>query len=134
MSETWKTRLLTGLCWVLAVEFVVGGVVKFVASSYGDRFVDWGYPSWFRFVVGAGEVVGAVLLTRPRWRFAGAAVLVVILTGAVATHVLNQDPLAESVSAPFHLVLVAVVAWATRPAGWGELRTALPGRLGHQAE
>jgi uncharacterized membrane protein YphA (DoxX/SURF4 family) len=110
-----RRRLLTALCWILAVEFAVGGVAKFVVPSYDGRFVDWGYPGWFRFVVGAGEIAAAVLLVLPRRRFLGAALLVVVLTGATLTHILNQDPLTEGLSAPIHLVLVSIVAWATRP-------------------
>jgi uncharacterized membrane protein YphA (DoxX/SURF4 family) len=66
-------------------------------------------------VVGAGELLSAALLVVPRTRFVGAAILVVILTGAVITHIANQDPLSQSISAPVHLALVAVVAWVTRP-------------------
>ena len=61
------------------------------------------------------DLLAAALLALPRRRFAGAALLVVILTGAVITHLANQDPLSESVSAPLHLALVAAVALATRP-------------------
>lgn len=106
---------MTGLAWVLAVEFLAGGLIKLTAPSMGERFVDWGYPSWFRLVVGAGELVGGALLLSPRRRFLGAALLVVILVGAALTHVVNGDPLSASVSAPLHLVLAATVAWATRP-------------------
>jgi uncharacterized membrane protein YphA (DoxX/SURF4 family) len=115
----WRSRLLTGLSWVLAVEFVVGGLIKLTAPSIGERFVDWGYPSWFRLVVGAGELVGGALLLSPRRRFLGAALLAVILVGATLTHVVNGDPLSESVSAPLHLVLAATVAWATHPDRYG---------------
>jgi uncharacterized membrane protein YphA (DoxX/SURF4 family) len=92
--------------------------------------VDWGYPFWFRFVVGAGELLAAALLVIPhrRFRFVGAATLVVILVGAVITHVANQDPLAESTSAPVHLAIAGAVAWASRPAVWRGLLT--PGRKG----
>lgn len=106
----------------MALEFAVGGAAKFVPGEtffgppYSEKFVDWGYPAWFRFVVGAGEIVGAALLVTPRRRFLGASVLVVILVGAVLTHIVNQDPLSESVSAPVHLALAGVVAWASRPA------------------
>jgi hypothetical protein len=89
----------------------------------GERFVDWGYPSWFRLVVGAGELVGGALLS-PRRRFLGAGLLVVILVGATLTHVVNGDPLSESVSAPLHLVLAATVAWATRPDRYGSASSA----------
>jgi len=116
----WGRWLLTGLCWFLALEFVVGGAAKFLPGEtwfgrpFDERFVEWGYPAWFRFVVGAGEIVGGVLLVTRR-RFLGAALLVVILTGATITHIVNQDPLSDASSAPFHLVLALVVLWASRP-------------------
>jgi uncharacterized membrane protein YphA (DoxX/SURF4 family) len=119
-AGAWQRRLLAGLCLFLAVEFILGGAAKFYPGetffgpSYAEKFVDWGYPAWFRFVVGSGELVAAALLAIPRTRFHGAALLVVILTGAVITHIANQDPLSQSTSAPVHLVIVAIVAWVTR--------------------
>ena len=121
LPRSWQRRLLLGLSLVLAVEFVLGGAAKFYPGdtffgpSYAVKFVGWGYPAWFRFVVGAGELLSAALLVVPRTRFVGAAILVVILTGAVITHIANQDPLSQSISAPVHLALVTVVAWVTRP-------------------
>lgn len=123
----WRRRLLAALCWFMAFEFAGGGAVKFLPGEtvfgppYAERFTDWGYPSWFRFVVGGGELVAAALLLVPRRRYAGAAILVVVLTGAVLTHVVNQDPLGESVSAPIHLALAGLVAWAHRPVGWRDV-------------
>jgi uncharacterized membrane protein YphA (DoxX/SURF4 family) len=120
-TPRWRRRLLGGLCWLLAAAFLVGAVTKFLPGEtfagppYSEKFADWGYPSWFRFVVGAGELVGAVCLVIPRRRFLGAAVLGVILVGAVVTHIVNQDPVGESAAAPVNLALVALVAWASRP-------------------
>lgn len=85
-----------------------------------------GHPSWFRFLVGTGELVGAALLLFPRWRFHGAGLLLVILIGAVVTHGVSHAPIEESISAPTHLVLAAVIAWVCWPAGRNELLT---GRL-----
>jgi hypothetical protein len=39
--------------------------------SYAVKFVGWGYPAWFRFVVGAGKLLSAALLFVPRTRFVG---------------------------------------------------------------
>ena len=114
-----RRRLLTALCWFMAAEFVVGGIAKFLPGetwfgpAAADRFVDWGYPAWFRFVVGAGEIVAGVLLVTRR-RVLGAALLVVILTGATLTVFLNHDPLRDSTMAPLHLALALLVVWATR--------------------
>jgi uncharacterized membrane protein YphA (DoxX/SURF4 family) len=124
-TATWPRRALTGLCWLLAISFVAGGLAKFVPGAtfagepYSEKFAEWGYPPWFRFVVGAGEVVGAVLLVVPRRRLLGAALLGVILVGAVLTHIVNGDPLSQAVMAPICLALVAIVAYAHgRPRRW----------------
>jgi uncharacterized membrane protein YphA (DoxX/SURF4 family) len=120
-SRTWRRHALTGLCWLLALSFVAGALAKFApgetfaGAPYSEQFKDWGYPAWFRFVVGSGELVGAVLLLVPRRRFLGAALLGVILVGAVLTHILNQNSLGESIMAPICLALVSIVAWASRP-------------------
>jgi uncharacterized membrane protein YphA (DoxX/SURF4 family) len=126
-SDVGKQRVITALSWLLALSFVVGAVTKFLPGDsffgppYSEKFVDWGYPAWFRFVVGSGEFLGAVLLVLLRRRFLGAALLGVILIGAVVTHIANQDPLTESVAAPVVLALTGMVASATRPRDWRAL-------------
>jgi hypothetical protein len=57
----------------------------------------------------------------PRRRFLGAALLGVILVGAMLTHIVNQDPLSEAKMAPICLALVGIVAYASRPADRHEL-------------
>jgi uncharacterized membrane protein YphA (DoxX/SURF4 family) len=126
-SDPWQRRLIAVMSWLLALSFVVGAVTKFLPGEsffgppYSEKFIDWGYPSWFRFVVGSGEFLGAVLLIVPRRRFLGAALLVVILIGAVVTHIANQDPFAESAAAPVVLALTGIAAWAIRPRDWRAL-------------
>lgn len=128
MSNAWPA-VRTVLWWLLALSFTAGAITKFAnaASFAGDpyavKFVDWGYPSWFRFVVGAGELVGAILLVIPRrrFRFLGCALLVVILVGAVITHIVNTDPISESIMAPTMLAITGSLFWRLRPADWREL-------------
>jgi hypothetical protein len=43
-----------------------------------------------------------------------------ILTGAIATHILNHDSLTDSIAASIILVLSAIVALATWPGHWRE--------------
>ena len=124
-SSQW--RLITGLCWFIAVQLFVFGPLKFSPvgffgyPSYPEKFVAWGYPSWFSFVVGACEIFAGVMLILPRRRFLGAAVMLFVLTGAIATHIINRDSLRDSIAAPTMLVLSAIVALATWPAHWREL-------------
>ncbi len=126
MFHGWRRRLPTGLSWFIALELFLFAPFKFYPRgilgypSYPEKFVHWGYPAWFSFVVGGGELLAAVMLVIPRRRFLGAVLLMFILTGAVATHIINHDSLADSVSAPVHLVLACVVALACWPADWRE--------------
>jgi uncharacterized membrane protein YphA (DoxX/SURF4 family) len=121
-----QQRLVTGLCWFIAVQLFVFGPLKFSPvgffgyPSYPEKFVAWGFPSWFSFVVGACEIFAGVMLIVPRRRFLGAAVMLFILTGAIATHIINHDSLTDSIAAPIILVLSAIVALATWPAHWRE--------------
>nr|WP_279507863.1 DoxX family protein [Actinomadura sp. KC06] len=94
-----------------------------MGQDYAVKFVDWGYLSWFRLVVGTLELVCAVLLVIPRKpaRFLGAAGLVLVLDGAVTTHIVNQDPLSQSVQAPIHPLIAAAIALANWPSQWRRL-------------
>ena len=127
--RTWPHRLLTGFYWFLALEFAAGAVTKFwpgptfFGPAYSVKFADWGYPSWFRFVVGGIELVCALFLLIPgrRFRFIAAGTLVLVLTGAVTTHIVNHDVLYESIMAPTYLVIMAAIALSTWPADWRDL-------------
>ncbi|MFA1537853.1 DoxX family protein [Actinomadura monticuli] len=127
-------RLMTVLYWFLALEFALGAVTKYwpgdtiFGPAYSVKFVDWGYPSWMRLVVGALEGIAAVLLVIPdkRTRFLAATTLVLVLTGAVTTHIVNHDPAAESWAAPTHLVIMGVLALANWPADWRDLLRTSP--------
>jgi uncharacterized membrane protein YphA (DoxX/SURF4 family) len=121
MSTRRINRAINVLAWVLAASFFAGFVTKFMPGdtffgpAYSLKFVGWGYPSWFRFVVGLGELIGGILLIIPRYRFVGCLLLGVILQGAIVTHVVNANPLGESIAAPMTLLLVVIVAVASSP-------------------
>jgi putative oxidoreductase len=71
-----------------------------------------GVGQWFRYVTGLMELTGALLIVVPRTKFFGAALLSVVMVGAVLTHlfILHNAPTAPAVL----LVLAGVVAWARR--------------------
>jgi uncharacterized membrane protein YphA (DoxX/SURF4 family) len=126
LTYPWQRRLSTGLCWFIAIEFFLFAPFKFSPvgvpgnPSYFVKFVHWGYPAWFSVVIGAGEIFAAVLLTLPRRRFLGAVMLVAIMTGAVTTHIVDHDTLANSIAAPIELVLATIAALTQWPADWRE--------------
>jgi putative oxidoreductase len=101
----------------LAFVFLVAGVPKLAgAEAHIRHFVVWGYPDWFRLVVGAIETASALSLLIPRLAFYGAIGIMVIMAGATYTHVIRVP--AEAGRAPLTLGLLAaaaVVASARRP-------------------
>ncbi|PSL00580.1 DoxX-like protein [Murinocardiopsis flavida] len=128
-APVWQRRLLIALVAWMAVSFTVGALTKFYwddtffGPAYAEKFAGWGYPSWFRFPVGAGELVGAGLLLTARTRVHGAALLAFITAGGTLTHIVNQDALYQSVSAPLHLLLSVLVVWWYWPPDARELWT-----------
>ena len=71
-----------------------------------------GIGQWFRYVTGLLELTGAVLIVVPRTKAFGAALLGMVMVGAVLTHlfVLHNAPTAPAVL----LVLAGTVAWGRR--------------------
>lgn len=72
-----------------------------------------GIGQWFRYLTGLLEVAGAVALFMPRSAFYGAALLAMVMTGAVATHLVI---LGGSAMPAFILLLLTVtIAYLRRP-------------------
>ena len=79
------------LSWVLALLFLVVGRAKFTSPVWAALFVGWGYPDWFRLVVGAVEIAsGLGLIFQRTRRYAGAA-LVLVMCGAAGTHIIHSQ-------------------------------------------
>ena len=114
---TWIVSLL------LAAMFLMSGITKVLgAGTTRADFERWGYPDWFRPVVGSGEILAALLLVLPMYRvfgaplrFWGAAGLVGLMTGALFTHARIGEY--QMMPVPLALLaLAAFVAWTMRPA------------------
>lgn len=92
--------VVPGLVVLVGAVMVGAGAIKLLGSeSQVEEFREFGYPQWFRLVVGTLECLGGVglvagrLLGDPLVFVAGGAVLAVVLLGAVGTHVRVGDPL-----------------------------------------
>jgi len=72
-----------------------------------------GVGQWFRYLTGFLEVVGAIGLLIPRFTFYAAALLVMVMIGAVITHlaILGGSPAA----AIGLLVITGTIAYVRRP-------------------
>src|SRR5260370_23630524 len=78
---------------LLAALFAIQGIVKLSGSpAWVSRFRGWGYPDHFYFVVGLVELLAAIALLIPRIAKLGALLLIVVMAGATATHVVHREP------------------------------------------
>ena len=90
----WIVQALLALAFVGAASGKLLGKPEMVAL-----FDAVGVGQWFRYVTGLMELTGALLIVVPRTKFFGAALLSVVMVGAVLTHVfiLHNAPTAPAV-------------------------------------
>jgi hypothetical protein len=72
-------------------------------------FLAWGFPAWVRPVVGTVEVIGAVGLPIARTRPWACGVLLGVMAGAVATHLVHGEM--RRVILPAVLSALLAVVW-----------------------
>jgi putative oxidoreductase len=103
--------------WTLQIAFgalcVLVGAGKFGNPDWVRRFAQWGYPAGFYMVVGALEVVGGLFILVPRVTSYGALLIVVLMLGAIATH-LTHGEMPRVVSPIAFLLIAAAVGWLRR--------------------
>lgn len=100
---------------LLAVLFALEGATKILGTpNQVESFERWGYPSWFRSVVGILEVSASAGLLHPRLRFWAASGILGLMVGAAWTHIRAHEFAFLGLPAAA-FVLAAVVAWMNRP-------------------
>jgi uncharacterized membrane protein YphA (DoxX/SURF4 family) len=78
---------------ILAAVFLLAGVTKFTNGEAVKAFENWGYPDWFRILIGVLEIAGALLLLYPKTASLGAITLACIMVGATITILRAATPL-----------------------------------------
>ena len=106
-----RGRVLNVALWalqaLLALQFAMGGLAKaFGAPAMVEMFAAIGIGQWFRYVVGALELAGAVGVLIPRLSGLAALGLVCLMAGATLTNVLVLD---ANPLLPIALMLVSAV-------------------------
>ena len=103
------------LALLLALVCIRSGVLKLSGNIFWVRdFHRWGYPDWFRVVVGLIEIASAAFLLIPRFATYGGSMFAVVMLGAMATHYQYN----EASRLPFNMVLLTlsvIVAFMRRP-------------------
>lgn len=106
-----KSKLI--ISWVLRILLALG----FLLASLGkltnnpaviEMFENWGYPNGFHFIIGVLELILAILLLIPKTLKIAIFGFVIILIGALITHLIS-DPLLELIRPIIFLVLLSGV-------------------------
>lgn len=110
-SRPWYLWLLSAL---LSLLFLVAGAVKLLATPEAvAQFNKFGYPGWFRVLIGAAEQVFGLGLLVPRFTSLSALALGVIMIGAATTQLIYSTP--DQAAPPIIiLVLLTLLARFTR--------------------
>jgi putative oxidoreductase len=112
-----KSSAVSDLAWAFqilaATQFFLTGLDKLAdAPIMVQLFATVGLGQWLRYLTGIIEIVGSVLLLVPRGAVIGAALLGLVMVGALIAHftVLPFPPVKPIIL----LIMVAVVFWIRR--------------------
>jgi putative oxidoreductase len=112
--------------WIIALFLALVclrvGWLKVTGNVFWVRdFHRWGYPDWFRIVVGITELTSMALLLVPRFASYGASLFAVVMLGAIFTHYTHD----ETSRLPFNLLLLVlslIIAFTRQPTFLKKLR------------
>ena len=96
---------------ILAGVYLIVGFAQIAGvAGVAESFAQWGYPAWFRILIGALELLGGGLLLLPKASPLAAVGLMVVMAGAMYTHAVSgQYPMIL-----LNVLLIALLGWL----GW----------------
>ena len=101
------------LSWVLRILLSLG----FLLASTGKltnnpevlkMFENWGYPNGFHLIIGILELILAILLLIPKTLKIAMIGILVIMIGALLTHIIN-DPISEIIRPIIFLIVLSAI-------------------------
>ena len=100
---------------MLVLVFMRAGLAKFDdTSGWARAFETWGFPVWFRILIGVVEVAAAALLILPRTAPYGALLIVATMLGGMGTHLaVGQARHMRSEVVP--MTFATIIFFARRP-------------------
>lgn len=109
-----KKYITVGLQVLLVAFFLIPGTMKLLGNpDLLMVFAGFGYSASFMYFIGAAEVLGALGIlfgkyVHPKLPTLAIGGLLIIMIGAVYSHVSNGDPLSAAIPAVVNIVLLAV--------------------------
>ncbi len=87
------------------------------ASTMLEEFAAYGLPPWFTYAIGALKVGSALALLAGIWFpplvFPAAALVSLLMVGALAMHAKVRDPLSKSMPALAMLLITLTIGWGS---------------------
>ncbi len=108
-----KKYLKPALKWLLVLFFIAPGIMKLTGqAAMIEVFTGFGYSTSFMYFIGACEVLGALGIAfgqhvHPKLPKLAIAGLLVIMFGAMYSHISGGDPLAAAIPAVVSIVLLS---------------------------
>ena len=109
--------IITIIFWVLIAAFIIPGYMHgfqkiFSQQQKVETFTKWGFSLTFMKFLGWVEVIGSSLLLFPQTRLFAIPLYAILLSGAVYTHIKNNDAKKDTMTPVFvgiHLVVLLVL-------------------------
>jgi uncharacterized membrane protein YphA (DoxX/SURF4 family) len=99
----------TILLWIIGILFIATGLSKLTHLDTMSATIlqRANYPYWLFYAAGAFELIGGILLLIPKTRSFGALMIVIVMSGAIVTHVILKDSLVHAI-VPALIILFSV--------------------------
>lgn len=92
MNKQLKNNIAIGISILLSLAFIAAGVSKLMGlEMHTASFTKWAYPQWSIYLIGGLEVICAIGLLIPGIRRYVSGSLILIMLGAIFTHVFNEE-------------------------------------------
>ncbi len=109
--------------WIFTLWMALGMISTAVVQLMKNKdelanFQNLGYPSYLMIIIGVWKILGVITVLIPKflllkeWAYAG---FFFVMSGAVISHIIVNDPISKTFPAVLLLILV-IISWYFRPA------------------
>lgn len=109
--------------WVFTLWMALGMVSTAIVQIMKNKdelanFTNLGYPSYLMTIIGVWKILGVIAILIPKfpllkeWAYSG---FFFVMSGAVISHIIVNDPISKTFPAVLLLILV-IISWYFRPA------------------
>lgn len=91
---------------IMSMMFIYSSMTVFLMPGWSDQFAVWGYSQLFLYFIGFIELIIAVAVFAKPTRVYGLIGLIVIMIGALYTHLTNDQP--DEIYAAIFMLFLAI--------------------------